>query len=52
MADVSKTFVAKAIYGLITVQALLAVMGEHPPTPLGGAMTLIGATFAVALIDS
>lgn len=52
MADVRTTFVAKAIYGLITVQAVLVVMDEHPPTALGGAATLLGATFAVALIDS
>jgi hypothetical protein len=52
MASVRTTFVAKAIYGLITVQALLVVMEEHPPTPLSGAMTLLGATLAVALIDT
>lgn len=51
-AEVGKTFVAKAIYGLITVQALLVAMSEHPPSPLGGAMTLLGATLAIALIDT
>jgi hemolysin III len=44
-------FAAKAIYGLVTVLALLLVMEDHPPEALPGAISLFGATLAVALLD-
>lgn len=48
----SKTAVAKAIYGLITVLAVLVVMDDHPPAAWRGAVTLFGTTLAVALVDT
>lgn len=50
--NVSKTFVAKAIYGVVTVLAVLVTMEDHPPTAWRGAITLFGATLAVALLDT
>jgi hemolysin III len=44
-------FASKAIYSLITVMALLLVMEDHPPTALQGAITLFGATLAIALAE-
>ncbi len=49
---VRKTFVAKAIYGLVTILSVLQVMGEHIPSAWSGAATLFGTTLAVALIDT
>lgn len=49
---VSKPSIAKAIYGLMTVLALLVVMNDHPPIAWRGALTLFGATLAVALVDT
>lgn len=46
------TAVAKAIYGLMTVLAVLVVMDDHPPVPWRGAITLFGTTLAVALVDT
>jgi hypothetical protein len=37
---------------LITVLAVLVVLGEHPPAPWRGAVTLFGTTLAVALVDA
>lgn len=48
----SRTAVAKAIYGLITVLAVLVVMDDHPPVAWRGAVTLFGTTLAVALVDT
>ena len=48
----SKPAVAKAIYGLITVLAVLVVMDDHPPPAWRGAVTLFGTTLAVALVDT
>ena len=42
---------AKAIYGVITVLAVLDVMADHPPSAWRAAVILFGTTFAVALID-
>lgn len=47
----SKHFVAKAIYGLIAVLAVLVTMEDHPPVAWRGAVTLFGTTLAVALAD-
>ncbi len=47
-----KTFVAKAIYGLIAVMAVLQVIDEHPPVPWRGAATLFGTTLGVTLLDA
>lgn len=49
--DVRKTFTVKAIYGSVTVLAVLAVMREHPPTVWLGAITVLTAALAVALLD-
>ena len=49
--NVRKTFVAKAIYGLVTVLAVLLVMEDHPPAAWRGAVTVFGATLAVALVE-
>ncbi len=48
----SRTSVAKATDGLITVLAVLAVLDEHPPVAWRGAVTLSGTTLAVALVDT
>jgi hypothetical protein len=45
-------FASKAIYGLLTVLALLLVFREHPPTALRGAITLFGTTLALALAEA
>ena len=45
-------FAEKAIYGLITVLAVLVVMEEHPPVAWRGALTLFGTTLAVALVET
>ncbi|HEX5165294.1 MAG TPA: hypothetical protein VFV93_07860 [Thermomicrobiales bacterium] len=44
--------VSKAIYGVITVLAVLQVMEAHPPTGWSGAVFLFGTTVAVALVDA
>ncbi len=45
--EVSNAFIAKAIRGLITVQAVLLAMEEHPPEAWRGAITLFGTTLDV-----
>jgi hypothetical protein len=45
-------FVAKAIYGLITVLAVVLVMEEHPPTAWIAAGTLFGTVLVVALAET
>jgi hypothetical protein len=49
--NVSSTFVARAIYGLITVLAVLQTMELHPPEAWRGAVSIFGTTLAVALIE-
>jgi hypothetical protein len=49
---VSQSFVSHAIYGVITVLAVLQVMEHHPPSAWSGAVTLFGTTLAVALLDA
>src|SRR5436190_19074162 len=49
---VERLFVSRAIYGLITVLAVLEVMELHPPTAWHAAASLFGATLAVALIEA
>lgn len=44
--------VSRAIYGLITVLAVLQAFQLHPPSPWKGAVTLVGTTLTVALIDA
>ncbi len=44
--------ISSAIYGLITVLAVLQVMDVHPPSGWAGAVTLFGTTLAVALADA
>ncbi len=43
--------VAREIYGLITILAVLQGMELHPPGAWQGAVILFGTTFAVALIE-
>ena len=47
-----KAGVSRAIYGLITVLAVLQVVMMHPVSPRASAVSLFGATLAVALIDA
>jgi hemolysin III len=49
---VSRTFVAHAVYGLITVLAALHALEVHPPSAWRGAVILFGTTLAVALLDA
>lgn len=49
---VGQTPVARAIYGVITVMAVLQVMELHPPSAWRGAIMLFGTTVAVALVDT
>jgi hypothetical protein len=44
--------ISGAIYGLVTVLAVLVVMADHPPVAWQGAVTLFGTTLAVALVDA
>lgn len=48
---VNSTFVARAVYGLITVLAVLQTMELHPPEPWRAAVTVFGTTLAIALIE-
>src|SRR5262245_11014147 len=50
--EVSQAFVSRAIYGLITVLAVLQVYELHPPSAWGGTVSLFGTTLAVALVDA
>lgn len=50
--ETSPARVSRAIYGLITVMAVLQVMEIHPPTAWQGALSLFGTTLAVALADA
>jgi hemolysin III len=49
---VSHTPVSRAIYGLITVLAVLQIMEVHPPSAWHGTVTLFGTTLAVALAEA
>jgi hemolysin III len=49
---VRNSFVAKAIYGLITVQAVLLEISDHPPEAWNAAITLFGTTLVVALVEN
>jgi hypothetical protein len=49
---VSREPVSRAIYGLITVLAVLQVMEVHQPSAWHGTATLFGTTLAVALADA
>ena len=49
---VSREPVSRAIYGLITVLAVLQVLELHPPSAWRGTLTLFGTTVAVALVDT
>jgi hemolysin III len=49
---VSHAPVSKAIYGLISVLAVLQVLELHPPTALQATVALFGTTVAVALADA
>ena len=44
--------VSRAIYGLITVLAVLQVFAVHQPSAWHGTVTLFGTTLAVALADA
>lgn len=50
--SVSHAPVSKAIYGLITVLAVLQVLVAHPPSAWQATGALFGATIAVALADA
>ena len=47
-----KHYVSKAIYGSISVLAVLLVMEEHPPVAWRAATTLFGTALAIALAES
>jgi len=49
---VSHAPVSKAIYGLISVLAVLQALVLHPPTALQATVALFGTTVAVALADA
>jgi hemolysin III len=49
---VRHSFVARAVYGLVTVLAVLQAMELHPPPPWVGVVTLLGTTVAVALVEA
>jgi hemolysin III len=48
----ARSNVSRAIYGLMTVLAVLQVVMEHPDSPWASAVSLFGATLAVALVDA
>ena len=48
----SKHSVSKAIYGSISVLAVLLVMEEHPPAAWRAAVTLFGSALAIALAEA
>jgi hemolysin III len=50
--DIRHAPVSKAIYGVITVLAVLQIMKAHPPSAWSGAVFLFGTTVAVALVDA
>lgn len=45
-------FVSRAIYGSISVLAVLLVMEEHPPSAFEAVLTLFGTTLAIALAEA
>jgi hypothetical protein len=47
-----KDFVSKAIYGLISVLAVLLTMEEHPPTAWIAAGILFGTVFVLAIAET
>lgn len=47
----SRSSIASTIYGLVTVLAVIEVLRHHPPSAIASAVTLFGATVAVALVD-
>jgi hypothetical protein len=50
--EVNKLWVARSIYGLITVLAVLEALEHHPPDAWRGAVILFGTTLAVALVEA
>lgn len=50
--EVAHAPVSRAIYGLITVLAVLQVMEHHPPSAWHGTVSVFGTTLAVALADA
>lgn len=50
--SVSQAPVSKAIYGLISVLAVLQVLAVHPPSAWHATVVLFGTTLAVALADA
>jgi len=51
--DVNKLWVARSIYGLITVLAVLEAMEHNPPSDAWhGVVILFGTTLAVALVEA
>jgi hemolysin III len=49
---VSHAYVTRAVYGLVTVLAVLQAMELHPPSAWAGVITLFGTTLAVALVET
>ena len=49
---IRQAFVSRAVYGLVTVLAVLQAMELHPPSAWHGAATLFGTTLAVALLEA
>jgi len=50
-ANSTKRSMVKAIYGLVTVLPVLALMRDHPPAAWVAAAAVLGTTLAVALAD-
>ena len=50
--EVRSAPVSRAVYGLITVLAMLQILEAHPPSAWHATVTLFGTTLAVALVDA
>lgn len=47
-----KRFISKAIYGSVSILAVLLIMEEHPPDGWTAAITLFGTVLAIAEVYS
>lgn len=46
-----KRFISKAIYGSVSILAVLLIMEEHPPDGWTAAITLFGTVLAIAIAE-
>src|SRR5687767_1372193 len=46
------SFASKAIYGTLSVMAVIVAMENHPPTALSAAAQLFGVTLALAVAET